>query len=253
MDGREILSCISSNGSLQKSFGSILASDDVHRICDIPIWRNNIGNYKNNNEDFGSNFFNWIKNQMNQDKSFPIGFILNAGTHQNGGQHWQALHFDINGISYFFDSYGREAKVEFKRFEMLIRAMYHFVQYYKFNVEEGFINLNIESFIKIGLIKSIKETQTTNKQTDASCVRYWDHQLQDDNTNVCGQYSTFFLYNLASNVRNPSLDAYKFFAENFFYFNSVGEKNQRPKDVQSRIYKMNDKKWQLFSKELLDM
>ena len=59
MDGREILSCISSHKSLNNSFGSILASDDVRRICDIPIWRHNIEHYSNNtnNEDYGSKFF----------------------------------------------------------------------------------------------------------------------------------------------------------------------------------------------------
>ena len=190
MDGREILSRISSHKSLNNSCGSILASDDVRRLCDIPIWRHNIEHYSNNtnNEDYGSKFFEWIKSQMNENKSFPIGFILNTGTHENGGQHWQALYFDTNGISYFFDSYGREAKVEFKRFEMLIRATYHFLEHYEFNVQNAFNNfLNVENFINIGLIKAIRETQNTTKRMDPSCVRYWDHQLQDDNTNVCGQ------------------------------------------------------------------
>ena len=245
MDGRDILSCISSHKALQRSFGVILASDDVRRICDIPIWRQNIQNYNNNNnEDYGSKFFEWITNLMNEHKSFPIGFILNTGTHQNGGQHWQALYFDANGISYFFDSYGREAKVEFKRFEMLIRAMYHFLQNYGFQVEDAFKNSTIENFINLGLIKAIRETQNTNK-IDPSCVRYWDHQIQDDNTNVCGQYSTFFLYNLTSSIRNPSLEAYKFFADNFYYFNSLSEKNNVNKETQSRVYKMNDRKMAL--------
>ena len=88
----------------------------MRRICDIPIWRQNIEHYNNhtNNEDYGSKFFKWIKSQMNENKSFPIGFILNTGTHQNYGQHWQALYFDTNGISYFFYSYRREAKVNLK-------------------------------------------------------------------------------------------------------------------------------------------
>ena len=105
----------------------------------------------------------------------------------------------------------------------------------------------MENFINVGLIKAIRETQNTTKRMDPSCVRYWDHQLQDDNTNVCGQYSTFFLYNLTSSVRNPSLEAYKFFADKrlISYFNSVEQKNNASKDVQTRIHKMNDKKMAL--------
>ena len=82
MYGRQILSCISSHASLKRSFGAILASDDVRKICDINI--DAIGN-NGNNETNGKEFFTWIRQQFGDDRRFPLGYILNTGTHQNGG------------------------------------------------------------------------------------------------------------------------------------------------------------------------
>ena len=243
MDGGKILSCISSHASLKRSFGAILASDDVRKICDInidPIGVKN--NSQTTNQTNGKEFFTWIRQQFNDDRTFPLGYILNTGTHQNGGQHWQALYFDVNGISYFFDSYGREAKVEFKKFEILLRSMYHFLNYFNFDTLKALSQLNITNFIQLGLQKALNETKTQGSTHQPSCVRYWDHQIQDDNTNVCGQYSTFFLYNITSSVRDPPLEAYKFFAEHFFYFKSKYEKDKTKKELQSQVFKMNDRK-----------
>ena len=62
----------------------------------------------------GHAFLQWAKgiflqqNNNSSDKeednvrTFPIGFILNTGTHQNGGKHWQSIYFDDEGVSYFF-------------------------------------------------------------------------------------------------------------------------------------------------------
>ena len=40
MEGQDILLCINKFENLQKSFGGILASDDVEEITDIPIYDN---------------------------------------------------------------------------------------------------------------------------------------------------------------------------------------------------------------------
>ena len=242
MDGRQILSCISSHASLKRCFGAILASDDVRKICDLNI--EELNNNKNETTNNGKEFFTWIRQQFDDDRTFPLGYILNTGTHQNGGQHWQALYFDANGISYFFDSYGREAKVEFKKFEILLRAMYHFLNYFNFDTLKALSQLNIRNFIQLGLQKAVNETKMQGAH-QPSCVRYWDHQIQDDNTNVCGQYSTFFLYNITSSIRDPPLEAYKFFAEHFFYFKSKYEKDKTKKELQSQVFKMNDRKMAL--------
>ena len=133
MDGQEIINIINNVSSLSKAFGCILALDDVQRIlADVNTT--------------GHGFLQWANGmflqQQQNDKednvnirTFPIGFILNTGTHQNGGKHWQSIYFDDEVISYFFDSYGRVAPKIFKRFEVMIRGMYHHFDHYNHNVQ----------------------------------------------------------------------------------------------------------------------
>ena len=90
----------------------------------------------------------------NAPDGFPIGFILNTGTHKNGGQHWQALYFDNEGISYFFDSYGRTAKKEFRIFEILLRAFFNYCAMFNHNTSTALHQWNINTFINYGLKKS---------------------------------------------------------------------------------------------------
>ena len=129
MDGQEILTIINNVSSFSNAFGCILASDDVERIL------------KDVNTS-GNSFVQWAKeiflNHDNGSRTFPIGFILNTGTHQNGGKHWQAIYFDNEGTSYFFDSYGRIAPKIFKRFEIMIRGLYHYFDHYSHNMQRVF-------------------------------------------------------------------------------------------------------------------
>ena len=96
-------------------------------------------------------------------------------------------------------------------------------------------------------INAIHRSCSTAKQhqeqkNTTAPVRYWNFQIQDDFTNVCGQYSTFFLYNISSNVRDPSKYAYKFFCDNFYYFKTPEEKSKAGIGFSEMIYKNNDKK-----------
>ena len=124
MDGQEITNIINNISSLSNAFGCILASDDVQRIL-VDVNTNANG------------FLQWAKGIFLQHASgvrtFPIGFILNTGAHQNGGKHWQSIYFDNEGISHFFDSYGRVAPKIFKIFEIMIRGLYHYFDYYNHN------------------------------------------------------------------------------------------------------------------------
>ena len=79
--------------------------------------------------------------------------------------------------------------------------------------------------------KRFKTTQTIN---------YFDHQIQDDNTNVCGEYSTYFLYNISLKVRDPAVNAYTFFIKNFFYFQSKEDKHSCPSIYRNQWYIKND-------------
>ena len=89
MDGQEIINIINNVSSLSNAFGRILASDDVQRIL-VDVSTNANG------------FLQWAKSiflqHTNGVRTFPIGFILNMGTHQNGGKHWQSIYFDNEGI-----------------------------------------------------------------------------------------------------------------------------------------------------------
>ena len=239
MDGQEILTIIHNVSSFSNAFGCILASDDVERIL------------KGVNTS-GNSFVQWAKeiflNHDNGSRTFPIGFILNTGTHQNGGKHWQAIYFDNEGTSYFFDSYGRIAPKIFKRFEIMIRGLYHYFDHYSHNVQRAFAEFNMDNFKHYGFNKAINaihrscSTSKHEQKNTTAPVRYWNFQIQDDFTNVCGQYSTFFLYNISSNVRDPSKYAYKFFCDNFYYFKTPEEKSKAGIGFSEMIYKNNDKK-----------
>ena len=233
--------CFNKFENLQKSFGGILASDDVEEITDIPIYENITLYNKQKNQITGKKFHSWLIKVFGK-LAFPIGFILNTGTHKNGGRHWQALYLDSEGVSYFFDSYGRSAKKEFKKFEILLRGFYNFCSNFNHNIKIALQNWNIDAFIQGGLKKAITNIMIKSNYQQKKIVRYWDHQIQDDDTNVCGQYSTYFLYNISCKVRNPSIDAYAFFAKNFYYFNSIQEKNKASKKQKNMLYIKNDKK-----------
>ena len=71
-------------------------------------------------------------------------------------------------------------------------------------------------------------------------MQYWNHQLQDDNTNICGQDSTYFLFYVTYYVRNPPTDMYRFFKENFYYFKSNNDENHVKRTQQNMVRKKND-------------
>ena len=155
MDGQEIINIIHNVSSLSKAFGCILASDDVQRILvDVNTtghaflqWAKGIFLQQNNN--------NSGDKEEDNVRTFPIGFILNTGTHQNGGKHWQSIYFDDQGVSYFFDSYGRVAPKIFKRFKVMIRGLYHYFDHYNHNVQRAFNEFTMDNFKRYGFNKAV--------------------------------------------------------------------------------------------------
>ena len=252
MEGQDILLCINKFENLQKSFGGILASDDVEEITDIPIYENLSLYDKQKNQITGIKFHSWLQKVFSR-VEFPVGFILNTGTHKNGGRHWQSLYIDVEGTSYFFDSYGRSAKKEFKKFEILLRAFYNFCSNFNHNIKIALENWTINKFIENGLKKAITNIIIKPNYQAPKIVRYWDHQIQDDDTNVCGQYSTYFLYNISCKVRNPSIDGYRFFANNFYYFNSTTEKTKQLRNKKICYTSKMIKKLQQYFTNYLDI
>ena len=107
------------------------------------------------------------------------------------------------GMSYFFYSYGRKSNKLFSEFEHLIRTLYYHFELFDFDIRTAVKHMTVNSLKKAREdAKRFKTTQTIN---------YFDHQIQDDNTNVCGEYSTYFLYNISLKVKDPAVNAYTFF------------------------------------------
>ena len=220
MDLKTIEKCLSSTSDLEREYGVGLAEDDCRQI---------LHNFQSIKTFFITTF---LQENKDNDKSFPIGFILNTGNHQNGGLHWQALYFDRMGMSYFFDSYGRKSNKLFSEFEHLIRTLYYYFELFDFDIRTAVKHMTVNSLKKAREnAKRFKTTQTIN---------YFDHQIQDDNTNVCGEYSTYFLYNISLKVRDPAVNAYTFFIKNFFYFKSKEDKKSCPSIYRNQWYIRND-------------
>ena len=120
----------------------------------------------------------------------------------------------------------------------MIRGLYHYFDHYNHNVQRAFNEFTMDNFKHYGFNKAVNNIRRSLEENRKTAhVRYWNFPIQDDFTNVCGQYSTFFLYNISSNVRNPLKCAYKFFCDNFYYFKTPEEKNKAGFAFSEMIYK----------------
>jgi hypothetical protein len=71
-----------------------------------------INNHKN-----GKNNYNELWDKLKTQNKYKLGTIFNTDTSNGGGQHWNALYFDLNnGEINFFDSVGVEPSANVKKF-----------------------------------------------------------------------------------------------------------------------------------------
>ena len=94
MDNIDIQHCVEKDSKeLAKIYAGVVTIDDVtHMNSSLEMFRQFL---------ISSLLSNKIQN-------FPIGFIVNTGSHKSGGVHWQGIYFDNKHHVYLFDSYGRE-------------------------------------------------------------------------------------------------------------------------------------------------
>ena len=139
---------------------------------------------------------------------FPLAFILNTGTHENGGIHWQAMYIDHEHIVYFVDSYGRKPSTAFHQFAHYLLTVSYYREYTKdLSLREA---LSDSKFSQDNLQRCHK-TIKANDEDDT--IRYSPYQIQNDKTNVCGEYALLFLHN-STRSPNPWLNAYEFWTNN---------------------------------------
>ena len=202
MDNYTIEHCINEDTELRQTFGGCLLEDDVRHIVGAST-----------GDDLGRlhNLRIFLCNTVLHRKIEhfpPLAFILNTGTHKNGGIHWQALYIDHDHIAYFFDSYGRKPSDIFRDFaHELLTVSYYREFTRKLSLRQA---LSDSKFTPTTLRRSLR-TKLANDEEDT--VRYFPYQIQSDTSHVCGEYSVLFLHNIARSP-DPWLNAYEFWTGN---------------------------------------
>ena len=202
MDNYTIERCINEDTELRQTFGGCLLEDDVRHIIGAST-----------GDDLGRlhNLRIFLCNTVLHRKIEhfpPLAFILNTGTHKNGGIHWQALYIDHDHIAYFFDSYGRKPSDIFRNFaHELLTVSYYREFTRKLPLRQA---LSDSKFNPTSLRRSLR-TKLANDEDDT--VRYFPYQIQSDTSHVCGEYSVLFLHNIARSP-DPWLNAYEFWTGN---------------------------------------
>ena len=191
MDNIDIKHCIDKDSKeLAKIYAGVLTIDDVtHMNSSLELFRQFL---------ISSLLSNKIQN-------FPIGFIVNTGTHKSGGVHWQGIYFDNKHRVYFFDSYGREPMEHYMIFTELILTFSYMRQHFRSLSMERV--LSTQCFTPT-LFRVCKDT-LLKRSVDNITYNYYNKQLQSPVTNVCGEYALLFLY-VMCRQKYPEMYAYSF-------------------------------------------
>ena len=200
MDNWTIESCIAKDSEIRQVFAGCLLEDDVRHI---------IGASRGDSAQRLHNLRIFLCNTMlyRNIEHFPLAFVLNTGTHKNGGTHWQSMYIDHEHTVYFFDSYGRKPSDIFHRFAHDLLTISYYREYTKdLPLKEA---LSDSRFTQTNLHRCHK-TKEANDEEDT--IRYFPYQIQNDKTNVCGEYAVLFLHNI-TRTRDPWMHAYEFWTE----------------------------------------
>ena len=121
--------------------------------------------------------------------TFPMGFVVNTGSHKSGGIHWQGIYFDHNHRVYFFDSYGRKPMEHYMLYTELMFT-FSYMRRYNRRLPIGAV-LYEQNFTQE--LYDMCNKRHLNDVTNIT-YNYYNRQLQSPLTNVCGEYSIMFLY-----------------------------------------------------------
>ena len=190
MDNIDIKHCVEKDSKeLAKIYAGVLTIDDVtHMNSSLEMFRQFL---------ISSLLSNKIQN-------FPIGFILNTGSHKSGGIHWQGIYFDSAQRAYFFDSYGREPMEHYLIYTELMLTFSYMRQHFRCLPMERV--LSTQCFTQ-DFFQKCKDTFL--KCTNNITYNYYNKQLQSPLTNVCGEYALLFLYIMCRQTC-PEMCAYSF-------------------------------------------
>ena len=215
MDNIDLRNCVNQDTKeLSKIYCGIITKDDV------PLLNKNLESFRQ---------FLVTALLENNVENFPLAFIMNTGTHQSGGIHWQGLYFDQNHRAYFFDSYGRKPMDQFKIFADLILIFSFMRQYYrKLPLSEVLSQNKFTPNLYKRMMR--RQKKNTNKYT----FNYFNLQLQSDFTNVCGEYSLMFLYAI-SRQSHPELYGYDYYLDQPAVFTPINPK----KEVNMKHHQLN--------------
>eukprot|EP00794_Sanderia_malayensis_P014684 gene14683-biopygen11781 len=183
---------------LARIYAGVIAEDDIAKILA------NLGSFRD--------FLVTSLLQRNI-HHFPLAYIMNTGTHKNGGRHWQALYFDHDHNAFFFDSYGRQPSDAFKSFaEHMLSFSYLRRDHRLQSLDEC---LSTQTFTPQNY-RLAQRTQALDAAQHATVYFPW--QIQSDDTNVCGEYSVLFLFAICR-THQPRVSGYNFWydPENNFY------------------------------------
>ena len=206
MDNIDIRQCVNQdNSELKKIYCGIVARDDFHII-------------NKNLESFRKFLITSLLE--NNVENFPLAFMMNTGTHKNGGVHWQGIYFDHKHRVFFFDSYGRKPMNQFKVFAKLI-LIYSFIR-------QRYRQYTLSQVLSKDLFTSSLFNQMLQRQLRSvsdNTYNYYNRQLQSDFTNVCGEYSLMFLYSVCRQV-HPEYHAYDYFNQNPTVFTPINKSTE---------------------------
>ena len=191
MDNVDIQHCIDKDSKeLAKIYAGVLTIDDVtHMNSSLEMFRQ----------------FLISPLLPNKIQNFPIGFIVNTGSHNSDGIHWQGIYFDNKHHVYFSDSYGREPMEHYMIFTELILTFSYMKQHFRSLSMERV--LSTQCFTP-ALFQVCKDT-LLKRSVDNITYNYYNKQLQSPLTNVCGEYALLFLY-IMCRQKYPEIYAYSF-------------------------------------------
>lgn len=216
MDNRDIAACARIDSKyLNKTYAGCVTEDDINSKI-LPSLEN---------------FRQFLVTSLLQRDipSFPFGYILNTGTHANGGRHWQAVYFDHEHRAYFFDSYGRKPAPIFKKFADSMLVFSYLITH----VPKEKRQMDLKDILSVDYFTfhNLRIANYEKNLRDRSITSlYFSYQIQSDYSNVCGEYSVLFLYYICR-YRSPATEGYNFWYNNNFFLYNHNDKLKKKKSI----------------------
>ena len=215
MNNKQLASCIAKDRyNLSPIYAGVITLDDAHNIV-------------KSSENIRQ--FLCVTLLQRNIRQFPIAYLINTGTHKNGGKHWQGLYFDHQHYAHFFDSYGREPEHAFQELIIQLIRFSYVLQHYR-------LNLSIENILSRNFFSTAM--QSVNRVL-SNRTKHFPYQIQSDVSNVCGEYSLLFLYQICR-CKYPLIDGYSYWYSKQFTLLNPRDEYTGLNPRQKRLLLQND-------------